>query len=321
MPARLCLSLVITTVVLAQAGGIAQRLQQALEGSGRSAAAVQALQARNFVEVENILNQSAGQNPNSRPDILALEGAVAFLGGDMAASAARFTDAARLSPLNDSDTFTLAMAVVRLGDDDRARALISGLSKQHPDRAIYLYWLGRLDYNQRRYEEAARKLGRATELDQRSARIWDSLGLAFDMQGQNDKALNALQKAATLNRAEPHPSPWPVHDLGFLLLRMDEPQEAESALREALRYDPGLAQAHYHLGRALDKENRDAEAIDEYSAAVSADKTAPEPCYSLAMLYRKLGRDHEAEAMFEEYKTRKKAEPLPDLRAGRNPAY
>jgi tetratricopeptide (TPR) repeat protein len=322
MPARLCLLLLIATTALAQMGGIAERLRQALDPSGRAEAGVHAFETGNLAEVERLLSESAAQNPSARPDLLALEGAIAFLRGDMTASAARFREASRVRPLNDSDSFTLAMAEVRLGNDDRARSLLSGLSRKQPDRALYLYWLGRLDYNQRRYPEAVQKLTRATELEPASARIWDSLGLAFDMQGQNDQALRSLQKAAALNRAQPHPSPWPPHDLGSLLLRTDKPQEAESALRESLRYDPGFAQAHYHLGRTLDKESRNADAIEEYSAAASEDKTAPEPCYSLAMLYRKLGRDREAEAMFAEYRSRKKAQPLPDLNnrpAGEDP--
>ena len=321
MPARICLWFLVTTAALGQVGGIAERLRQAIEPSGLAEAGVRALQAGNFAEVERLLSESALQNQSARPDLIALEGAVAFLRGDMHAAAARFTEAARLRPLTDGDTFTLAMADVRLGDDDQARTIIAGLLQKSPDRALYLYWLGRLDYNQRRYQEAIQKLSRATQLDPASPRIWDSLGLAYDMQGHNDEALHSLQKATALNRTQPHPSPWPPHDLGSLLLRMDKPQEAESALRESLRYDPALAQAHYHLGRTLDKESRDADAIQEYSAAISEDKVSPEACYSLAMLYRKLGRDEDAAAMFEEYKSRKKAQPLPDLSASRDASH
>jgi Flp pilus assembly protein TadD len=239
---------------------------------------------------------------------------VEFLDGKMDAAAAAFGEAARLAPLNDRDNFTLAMALVKLGDDSRARAILAGLAESHPDSAIYLYWQGRLDYDQRRYEEAVEKLGRATKLDPQSGRSWDSLGLAFDMQGRAEQARGAFEKAAALNRAEAHPSPWPPHDLGYLLLRGDQLREAEAALRESLRYDPNLAQTHYHLARVLEKEARDNEAIDEYVRAVSLDTTSPDACYSLAMLYRKLHRDTDAEAMFSEYKKRRQ----PPLHLDRN---
>jgi Tfp pilus assembly protein PilF len=129
------------------------------------------------------------------------------------------------------------------------------------------------------------------------------------MQGRMDQALAAFQKAASLNRVLAHPSPWPPHDLGFLLLRMDEAKQAEVSLREALRYSPPMPQAHYHLGRALEKQARDTEALEEYRNAIAADTAFADPCYALAMLDRKLHRDPEAMAMFTEFRKRKQARP------------
>jgi tetratricopeptide (TPR) repeat protein len=197
------------------------------------------------------------------------------------------------------------MALVKLGDDQGARTLLEDLARKQPDSAIYIYWLGRLDYDQRRYAEALEKLQKAAQLDPRSARIWDSLGLTFDMQGQMEQAREAFEKAVALNRAQAHASPWPPHDLGYLLLRMDQLKDAEEDLREALRYDSQMPQAHYHLGRVLEKEARNAEAVEEYSQAIALDRTSADACYSLAMLYRKLRRDADATAMFLEYRKRK----------------
>ncbi len=308
---RVMLCMLWAMAALAQSEDIFERLRQALAPTGQGEIAATALAKKNFAQVESILAAATASDNARRAELLSLRGGVEFLDGKMDAAAAAFGEASRLAPLNDRDNFTLAMALVKLGDDARARAVLAGLAKSHPDSAIYLYWQGRLDYDQRRYEEAVEKLDRATKLDPLSARAWDSLGLAFDMQGRAEQARGAFEKAAGLNRAEAHPSPWPPHDLGSLLLRMDQVKEAEVALRESLRYDPNLSQAHYHLGRALEKEARDTEAIDEYVRAVSLDTTSPDACYSLAMLYRKLHRDTDAETMFSEYKKRR--QPLPRL--------
>jgi tetratricopeptide (TPR) repeat protein len=181
------------------------------------------------------------------------------------------------------------------------------LSGKYPKQPLYVYWLGRIDYDLRLYPEAVKKFQTALELDPKSPRTWDSLGLAFDMQGQMEHAHNAFVTAVNLNRNLPRPSPWPPHDLGFWCLRMNRLPEAESALRESLRYESRLAQAHYHLARTLEKEERTEQAITEYKAAISNDSTLSEACYSLAMLYRKSHRDEEATAMFSEYKLRKEA--------------
>ena len=272
-------------------------------GSGELASA--ALANQDYARVEQILTGVTPATRSESSELLALRGAVEFLDSNMNAAARDFERASELGPLKDADAFTFAMALVNLGNEARARALLTGLAEKYPAQAIYIYWLGRLDYSQRRYQEAIDKLRRASELDSDSARIWDSLGLAFDMQGLMDQALEAFQKAAALNRALAHPSPWPPHDLGFLLLRMDHAQEAEALLREALRYDPHLAQAHYHLGRTLEKEGRETGAVEEYRSAISADTVSADACYSLAVLYRKLHRESEAVAMFAEYKKRK----------------
>ena len=245
------------------------------------------------------------QGATERAEILSRRAAAEFMDGKINEAASDFQEASRLGPLTDTDTFTFAMALVKLGDETHARPLLTALADKYANQALYIYWLGRLDYSQRRYPEAVEKLTKASRLDPESARVWDSLGLAFDMQGLMDRALPAFQKAADLNRALTHPSAWPPHDLGFLLLRMDRTTEAEASLREALRYDANFAQAHYHLGRALEKEARENEAIAEYRSAISLDRTSAEACYSLAKLYKRLHRDSEATAMLAEYKRRK----------------
>lgn len=300
-------SLLITAPVFAQSDDVFQRVRRALSGSGQGDLAAAELAKNHFGKVEEMLAAVRASSPAGRAELLSLQGAVAFLAGEMKSSVAYFDNAAALAPLADADRFTCAMALVKLGDDQRARAVLSDLARTHPERSLYVYWLGRLDYDQRRYQEAVDHLQRAAQLDPKSARIWDALGLAFDMQGRIEPALQAFQTAVDLNRALPHPSAWPPHNLGFLLLRMDRLKDAEAALRESLRYDSHLAQSHYHLARALEKQDRDAEAIEEYRSAASEDPASADACYSLALLYRKLHREADAGAMFAEYRKRKQA--------------
>jgi tetratricopeptide (TPR) repeat protein len=125
------------------------------------------------------------------------------------------------------------------------------------------------------------------------------------MQGHMEPARAAFEKAVSLNREQARPSAWPPHNFGHLLFRMGETEAAEKALRESLSYDEKLARTHYYLGRVLEKEGRQSEAITEYRSAVTGDTQASDACYSLAMLYRKLHREAEAEAMFAEFRRRK----------------
>lgn len=304
---RVSVLAIVALTAFAQSNDISDRIRTAFASVGSSELASTALANHDFARIEQMLSQLTPVTPAERSEVLALRGAVEFLDGKMSAAVGDFQKASEVAPLRDSDRFTLAMALVNFGDDTHARQLLNALAEKYPERAIYVYWLGRLDYSQRRYLEAVEKLKKAAELDSQSPRVWDSLGLAFDMQGRMDEAADVFKKAVNLNRAMGHPSPWPPHDLGFLLLRMDRLREAEALLRESLRYDSHLAEAHYHLGRTLEKESRNEEAIQEYRNAVSADTTSTDACYSLAMLYRNLHRDTEATGMFAEYKKRREA--------------
>ena len=269
-----------------------------------------AFMVHDYARVQQIL-AAVPANEATRPEILAVEGALAFVDGDMHAAARYFTSANDLKPLGAADSFTWAMALVKLGDDAGSRRVLSRLHTADPGNALYIYWLGKIDYGERRYADAIAKLQQALQLDANSARTWDSLGLAYDMQGEMDHAREAFEKAVTLNRASQHPSPWPPHNLGYLLLRAGRPLEAEANLRESLKYDPTFVDAHYHLGRTLEKLQRYDDAVEQYKLAVEGDPAATDACYSLAMLYRKLNRDQDSAAMFAEYKRRNKTNDSP----------
>jgi Flp pilus assembly protein TadD len=283
------------------------RLRRVFLLSGQDQTALAALAAKQYSRLEQMLAGLHPQGVSEQAEAKSLQGVAAFMDGRMGAAVESLERAADVAPLKDADSFTLAMAYVSQGDAEHARPVLSSLTAKHPMDAIYLYWLGRLDYYQRRYEEAVAKLKKASELDTASARIWNSLGLAYDMQGLTEPARDALGKAVQFNRKERRPSPWPPHDLGTLLLRIDDAKGAEPLLREALKYDPNMPEAHLHLGRALEVEGQREEAVHEYEAAVKLDAASPDACYPLAMLYKKLHRESDAEGMFAEFRKRKQA--------------
>lgn len=297
--------LVCARLALPQGDSLNARIRRLLPSPQREQA-LAALEAHDYVRLQQLVTTLPDIDKSAQ--LLPLKGAIAFLASNMSGAAQYFQSANQLMPLTETDAFTWAMALVKLGNNDGSRTIISKLQADHSGNPLYIYWLGKIDYNQRRYDDAIVKLREALKLDPSSARAWDSLGLAYDMQGNAEEAQTALEKAAALNRTLDHPSPWPPHDLGYLLLRVNRAQEAEALLRESLRYDPALYEAHYHLGRALEKGGRDEQAIEEYKLAVVADQSASEACYSLGILYRKLNQTADASAMFDEYKKRKKLE-------------
>jgi len=315
IPRRILSGLFCLISALAQPpDAVLERVRQAGLPADQVSLIASALAAKDYPRIETLVSAAARADGAHAGELYALLGAVEFVAGRMEPAAQAFRQADSLAALNERDRFTLAMSLANLGDTEASRTELATLNRLRPEQPLYLYWLARLDYYQRRYEDAMAKLRRVLELDPQSSRAEDNLGLALDMVGRAEEAQAEFAKAVALNRSLKQPSPWPPHNLGYLLLRLDKLDAAEKALRESLGYDPGLSQSHYHLGRVLEKQGRNADAIAEYQAAISLDPAQAEPCYSLGLLYRRLKRDREAEAAFAEYKRRRDAPVSPSQR-------
>jgi tetratricopeptide (TPR) repeat protein len=293
----MCIALLAAVPLLGQtSGGLAERIRKAPLTADQRQAVTALFSQRDFDRLEALLADAT---------LPALLGAMEFLGGRMNQAVQAFRQADELSPLDGHDPFTLAMALGDLGDVKASRTELTRLNQRNPNQPIYLYWLARLDYGQRLYDDAVEKFKRVTSMDPGWVRGYDNLGLSYDMLGLTEEARTAFAKAAALNRTLPAPSPWPPHNLGYLQLRLQQFDDAEETLREALKYDPKFAIAHYHLARVLENQGRNDGAIEEYKTAAALDVKLAEPLYSLCLLYRRRGREAEAASALAEYRRRK----------------
>jgi tetratricopeptide (TPR) repeat protein len=304
----MCVGLLVAIQLLGQtSGGLPARIQAAPLTPAERQTVSTAWSQKAFDRVEAVLiGVARTATPKDHASALcALLGALEFSGGRVERAVRAFQQADLLSPLDDRDRFTLAMALIDAGDAKAARTELTRLNELHPTQPVYLYWLGRLDYDQRLYDDAVEKFKRVIALEPNSPRGYDNLGLSYDMQGMTEEARAAFTKAVDLNRKLPAPSAWPPDNLGFFQLRLEQFDDAEKNLREALKYDPKFALAHYHLARVLEKENRDDAAIEEYKTAAAQDVNLALPLYSLGMLYRRRGQDAEAAVALAEYRKRR----------------
>jgi tetratricopeptide (TPR) repeat protein len=274
-----------------------------LEPADRAAFAA-AMQRRDYTRVETILveaiNRETARDPKSKraAQLLGVAGGVFFLNGEWLNAAISFKKAEAIAPLVERDRFTLAMAYIRLDRRDWAKDALAKLAAEFPRNALYLYWLGRIEYDAQQYRTAIARFEQVIALDPQMMRAYDNLGLCYDYLGQYDEAVKHYNRAIELNRNQPRPSPWPHLNLGVTLLAQNKLSEAESSLREALRADSRLPQAHYHLGLALDKLGKPDEAIRALEQAAALDATYPDPHYTLGLLYQKQGDKVKAQEAF-----------------------
>jgi tetratricopeptide (TPR) repeat protein len=272
-----------------------------------------ALQRRDYKRAETILVEESNRDPKSprAARLLDVAAGIFFLDGRYLDSVISWKRAEAIAPLDDRSRFTLAMAYIRLDRRDWARTELKKLAASRPTSALYLYWLARLDYDAQNYTAAISQLRTVIGLDPKMARAYNSLGLCYDYVGQFEKAVESYNHAIDLNRLESHPSPWPNVNLAVTLIAQGHLPEAERNLREALRYDARLPQAHYQLGRLLEMQAEYKAAAEALRQAVASEPTYPEPHLLLGQIYHRLGEHHLAQVEADLYQSLKKTHAQP----------
>ncbi len=269
---------------------------------------------KNYKRAESILVDEAQKDSKSirTAKLLVMAGSVFFLDGEYLNSTIAWKKAEAIAPLDDRSRFTLAMAWVKLNRRDWARPELDKLAVAHPQDPLYLYWLGRLDYDAQNYAAAITRLHTVLDLEPKMMRAYDLLGLCYDYMGQFNEAINNYSHAVELNRLQSNPSPWPHVDLAISLISTNQLAEAEKLLHEALNYDPRLPQAHYQLGRVLEMHGSYKEAVESLKRATALQPAYPEPHYLLGRIYHRLGEDQLSRkeiSLFQELKKAAVANP------------
>ena len=89
-------------------------------------------------------------------------------------------------------------------------------------------------------------------------------------------------------------------NLGFAIFQMGQVDDAMRLYREALRLQPGYADAHYYYGNALQSLGRLEEATEHYRLALAISPLDAAVHYNLGLALEGLGRSSEAAAHYRE---------------------
>jgi tetratricopeptide (TPR) repeat protein len=266
----------------------------------------QALKARDYARAEALLADEIGRD-TKRADLLKLLGHIFFLDGKYLNCAVAMKKADALEGLDEAGRFLLAMSYVRLGRREWSRPELLKLEQNRPDKAIYPYWIGRLEYLDQRFQAAVTRFRQALKLDSRFVRGWDNLGLTYEALGQQQEAIHSYEEATRLNRENLRAASfWPPLNLGSLMLKLDRLSEAENYLRESLKYDPKSAKTRYRLALVFEKQGKLEDAISQLKESAATDSSYPEPHYALNRIYRKQGQLQNAQAALEAFQKLKK---------------
>ena len=225
--------------------------------------------------------------------------------------------------------FERAVTLQKTGLIPDAQAVYRQLLKLAPKHFDALYLLGMSEYHAQSYAEAERHLGRAVEVEPRSAKAHLNRGVALYALGRFEEAGGCYRRAIALDpgyavalnnlgnvclilqrldeaienydkalAAKPDfPNAW--YNRGLALQQLGRHQEALASHERALAFEPNYAEALVGQGSALRALGRPAEALDSYDKAVAINPNFAEAFNNRGNILRELKRLDDARDSFD----------------------
>jgi tetratricopeptide (TPR) repeat protein len=209
-----------------------------------------------------------------------------------------FTEAAKLKHPTADDLKVVALDYVLLNDyDDAARYLEESLAMD-PGNIEARYHLGRVRYQQNRFDLAIAAFREVLRRDPRNIKAQDNLGLSLEAKNEVDAALVAYREAIKLDETLPLHDEQPYLNLGALLAKSGRTEEAIPLLVRAAALAPNSGKIHYQLARAYFDKNNFEDALRESTKAVSLDPDQSSNHYLLGRIYQRSGSPELAAEQF-----------------------
>ncbi|MEM8840187.1 MAG: tetratricopeptide repeat protein [Pseudomonadota bacterium] len=183
-------------------------------------------------------------------------------------AAASYRRALGIEPGMDQARQHLAGALNQLGAHDEAAELYAGLLARGPGEAALCNGLGLARAGQGRVRDAAECYRRAIALDPDFAEALNNLGNALAELDDLDGAIDAYQRAIALNPRDPSRH-WNLFTLYEKTSRLDALASGVAKAAEQLR--PGDPSLGYWKGVVAARDDRFADAIDEFERVAGAD--------------------------------------------------
>jgi tetratricopeptide (TPR) repeat protein len=203
--------------------------------------------------------------------------------------------ARKLTTLVPADRLTLAIAYQATRKQREALGTISGLVKEFPLNSEYGLVLGQFDAEDKHLEEAVADFQNVLQMDPGLLRAYENLGQVQEDLGRTDDARKTYEAGVAKNRR--NGARWerlPI-DLGVLLLKAGDLDQAQNLFSEALQYNPRAGWAHYFMGQIDQKRDRRQDAITEYTAAVTDVPDLRQAWLALGREYTRAGQKEQAE--------------------------
>ncbi|WP_078553670.1 tetratricopeptide repeat protein [Bacillus alkalicellulosilyticus] len=192
--------------------------------------------------------------------------------------------------LPDSDYIHLICAhtYVKVKEYERATQLLASVKQK--ETHLYHYLLGRIAYEQERYEEATPHFRKALNVEPDHYDTWSYLSLSSYFSGETQKAFTYADISTDINDKDY----WNRMNVGLLLIEEKRYEEARALYHTILKEYKQYAQAWYERAYCDQALSRFSHAIRGYKVARELMPDVPLPYRDLAMIYVHENNNEEA---------------------------
>ncbi len=167
--------------------------------------------------------------------------------------------------------YDLGIRQLQSGDYLQARISLEQAVALDPDKAVYRNALGLANLHSGRLRHAVDSFREALRLNPQFPDAYNNLGVALAQSDKPKEALEAFRKALSFPS---YNGPEIVYqNLGETYYKMGRYEEAEEALKAALRLNANVPTTYYTLGLVHEKQFRRLDALKAYREAL---KLAPD---------------------------------------------
>jgi Tfp pilus assembly protein PilF len=185
---------------------------------------------------------------------------------------------------------------------DLAEPQFRTATQLEPNYAAPHYFLARLLYTRNRFDEAIQESKNAIALSPGLVRAYENLGLCYEGKHDLKEAERWYMAAIHQNETSESKTEWPLLDLATMLVHNEQIAEAKRYLEQAPAINPNNAQSLFEMGVLLEKSGNSQDALHEFRDAMRFDPNLASAYYHTARICQKLGRVEEAQQYFVKFK-------------------
>lgn len=263
---------------------------------------------RDFEQAIRTLNQFLEPDPSSVPGRLALAN-VYFMAQRFDEAREETARVLRLEPAQPTALKLKGNIEYLVGSFEDAESTFIELLDRYPRDEEGAYMLGRIYYQEGRVGQAIGQFERVLRVNPRAYKAYDNLGLSYQARGEKDKAIHAFLEAIKVAEKDQPDYDWPFANLAKLFLESGDNQKAFALASQAADRNPRSARNFYLGGKALCQMNKTDLCLNWLQRSAALDPNYPEPVYSLARLYRKLGQGDKAKQALDKFRELKAKQP------------